>query len=193
MKKLLRKNKGFSLVELIVSFAILSMIAITVLALMSTGTNIFTKVDEEINLQYKSQNAMAQFQQYFMGCSKAICNTDNNILYYADSKNVYALKFEDGKLYYAEVTHAEASTLTADNISDPFCGDVENFTASIVSNKGKATSIRVTLSLQDESGKSYSSSQIFSLRNQPVHIKEADTSEDEAATMLSTLIKVLEG
>lgn len=193
MKKLLRKNKGFSLVELIIAFSLLSIIAMAVLAVMNAGTNMFTSVDRELNLQNKSQNAMTQFQQYFMGCSKAICNTDGDITYFAGNNKVYAIKKDGSNLYFGESDTASAATLTADNITDPFCSDVDNFSVAIISNRDKATSIKVTLTLKDESGKTYTASQIFSLRNQPVHIKEPDTSEDEAATMLSTLIKVLEG
>ena len=69
-------NKGYSLMELIVSFAILGFVAIAVLSVMNAGTSMFNTVDSEINLQSKSQITMAQFQQYFIGCSQGICVQD---------------------------------------------------------------------------------------------------------------------
>lgn len=72
-KKRKKNNKGYSLMELIVSFAILGFVAVAVLSVMNAGTSMFSSVDNEINLQSKSQIAMAQFQQYFLGCSKGIC------------------------------------------------------------------------------------------------------------------------
>ena len=73
-------NKGYSLMELIVSFAILGFVAIAVLSVMNAGTSMFNTVDSEINLQSKSQIAMAQFQQYFIGCSQGICVQDYSSL-----------------------------------------------------------------------------------------------------------------
>lgn len=193
-------NKGFSLVELIIAFSILSIVAITVVMVMSAGSNMFTNVDREINLQYKSQTAMAQFQQYFMGCSKAICATDDsNVTYFADGSNVYAFRYSesDGKIYFASAPYtatdySAVSALTADSITEPFCSDVSNF-AAVVSDSG-SKSVKIFLTLTDNSSKSYETSQIFTFRNSPVYISELSAERVEAGeTMLTALIATLSG
>lgn len=191
--KKLKQNKGFSLVELIVAFAILSIVSLTVLMVMNAGTNMFTTVDKQINIQYKSQAAMAQFQQYFMGCSKAICKTDDdNITWFADDKNVYAIKFSDGKLYFKQATYIQAATLTAADVTDPLCSDVGDFTATIINKGSTATSVKISLTITDNTGKSYTANQVFSFRNSPVYVKESD-SEVEGSTLLSTMLAILTG
>ncbi|MBR0112182.1 MAG: prepilin-type N-terminal cleavage/methylation domain-containing protein [Clostridia bacterium] len=82
-----RSNTGFSLAELIIAFALLSLVMIAVIATVSAGSNIFTTTSRQINLQYKSQAAMAQFQQYFMMCSAGITKQDDGTSEAADGSD----------------------------------------------------------------------------------------------------------
>ncbi len=82
-----RSNTGFSLAELIIAFALLSLVMITVIATVSAGSNIYTTTSRQINLQYKSQTAMAQFQQYFMMCSAGITKQDDGASEVADDSD----------------------------------------------------------------------------------------------------------
>lgn len=139
-KKHKKNNKGYSLMELIVSFAILGFVAIAVLTIMNAGTSMFSSVDSEINLQSKSQIAMAQFQQYFLSC-KGICvedysiteaeeessaeestteaNTEENqdidgdfVVYVVNEEKVYAFRFceEEQKIFFGEAPITTAAT-----------------------------------------------------------------------------------
>ena len=70
-------NKGFSLVELLVSFAILSVVTTIVLGIVVSGTNMFNKNKRVLSLQYKSQIASAQFHSYLQNCDGGVAATQN--------------------------------------------------------------------------------------------------------------------
>ncbi len=77
-----KNNKGFTLVELVVSIAIFGILSIAVMNFMTTGANLFSTVDTRLNLQYESQLAMAQLQEYIIDCNYSVMNrpTDNRII-----------------------------------------------------------------------------------------------------------------
>lgn len=193
-----KNNKGFSLVELIISFALLGVVAIGVFMVMSAGSNMFTSVDRQINVQYKSQTAMSQFQQYFMACSKGITVYDyegNGIIYFDNGDEVCAFRYDSGgkAIYFGSAGTSSAKTdLTADKITDPFCSGVEGFSLTVL-NQGSganAQSIRVDLTVADNSGKTYNSNQIFSFRNRPVYVSAP---ADEESTLLDTYVDTITG
>lgn len=199
IKRFRKNNKGYSLVELIVSFALLAIVALAVLMVMNAGSNMFNSVDNEIDVQYKSQAAMSQFQQYFLGCSKAICaTTSDGVTYFADSKTVYAFRYSesDEKIYFASAdydfgdTSSVSNVLTAmkpENITDPFCSDVTAFTASVTTSAKNAQSVRLTLTVKNDGNKTAETSQVFTFRNTPSYI----SAPAEDKTMLETLIAAL--
>lgn len=204
-------NKGFSLVELIISFALLGVVAIGVFMVMSAGSNMFTSVDRQINVQYKSQTAMAQFQQYFMGCSKGITVYDyegNHAIYFADNTGFYAFFYdttaenpehkEEDKVWFKEVDYADAVADT-DSLSgysgySLFCSDVSDFNIEVFSTVDNgvriAQSVRITLTVFDDNGKEFETSQLFSFRAKPVYI---DAPVDEDSTIVDTLVSTLTG
>lgn len=80
-------NKGFSLIELIISIAILGVVAVAALGFMVSGTRGFSSVSSNVSLQYKSQLAMNYIQEYVIDCNTGIC-FDDNTLYVLDAETV---------------------------------------------------------------------------------------------------------
>ena len=75
-------NKGYSLLELIISFAILSVVSVVVLGFMGTGANTYRSISSESALQYESQLTLGQLQEYLIDCSGGVCfDGDNDVLY----------------------------------------------------------------------------------------------------------------
>lgn len=77
-------NKGFTLVELIVSIVILSIVLLAAFGFMVSGAKSYASVDTRINRQLKSQLTLGQVGDCLMNC-----NTGINVS--ADGKAVYIL------------------------------------------------------------------------------------------------------
>ena len=74
-------NKGFSLIELIITVAILTIITSAILGFIVTGTKSYGNVNEEVELQ---QEAQLSFNQL----SDLIIDSTNGIkYYYNDNEN----------------------------------------------------------------------------------------------------------
>ena len=68
----MKSNKGFSLVELIVSFAILAIAGTAIYGLMSAGTNHFTRTGTDVGLQYEQQVVVNRLRDTIIEASNAI-------------------------------------------------------------------------------------------------------------------------
>ena len=56
-------NRGFTLIELIVSIAILAVVMVAALGFMGTGANLYTRNSIQIGLQNASEQALTQMDQ----------------------------------------------------------------------------------------------------------------------------------
>ena len=54
-------NRGFTLIELIVSIAILAVVMVAALGFMGTGANLYTRNSIQIGLQNASEQALRRF------------------------------------------------------------------------------------------------------------------------------------
>ncbi len=107
-----KNNKGFTLIELITTMAIMSVVALGVGLLMTSSTNMYSTVQTNINLQYESQIVMTQMQEFILETSGGILWDDtNNIMYtldlvdtdddgIIDEKKMQTFVLYDNKLYY---------------------------------------------------------------------------------------------
>ena len=77
-------NRGFTLVELIVSIVILSIVLLAAFGFMVSGAKSYATVDTRINRQLKSQLTLGQAGDCLMNCNLGL-NTAN------DGKTVYIL------------------------------------------------------------------------------------------------------
>ena len=68
----MKSNKGFSLVELIVAFAILAIAGTAIYGLMSAGTNHFTRTGTDVGLQYEQQVVVNRLRDTLVEASNAI-------------------------------------------------------------------------------------------------------------------------
>ena len=73
----MRNNKGFSLVELIVAFAITAIAGLAVFGLMSAGTNHFTRTGNDVGLQYEQQVVVNRLRDVLLESSDALRYDDS--------------------------------------------------------------------------------------------------------------------
>lgn len=193
MKRVLRyikNNRGMSLLELIITFALLGIVSLAVVELLSTGANSFRRVSTEVSLQYEAQLTMSQLQEYLIDCSGGVCYA-GNILYVADAGSnaggpvwyIHCFRWDTAKeeLYYwkGTVTYDEhsaaACTLPADDSSDwaLMSSYVDGFSAEPGTSSTSNTqfchiSLDMTLA-----GRSYATEQTITMRN-PVIMNTAN-------------------
>ncbi len=65
-------NRGMTLIELIVSFAILGVMSVSVFGIILTSTKTYTKMTSSVKLQYEAQLAMANIERHVQNCNYAI-------------------------------------------------------------------------------------------------------------------------
>jgi len=88
---MIKNNKGFSLVELIVTFAIISIIGLAVAGFMSVSNRQFKTVSNDVGLQYDQQVVVNQIRDYILESSDAI-------YYDNDDQALYVFKQTDEKV-----------------------------------------------------------------------------------------------
>ena len=205
IKRTVSGNGGFSLAELLVAFALLSMLMFTTVMLMSAGSNMFTVTNKLMSLQYKSQTAMAQFQQYFMGADGGMMK-DGNIFYIAERGNNDSIEqgtlhcivydADEQKLYLVNAgakAVKEAGYKIDDFDRQPLCSGVSSFDVvpssepgtSNYSRKAFAVTVNLVLTQQD---KTYTAKQNFTLRNKPSLVIGINADGGDT-TKLETLVK----
>lgn len=189
MKYFKKNNKGFTLVELVVATAILSVVAVITLALVSTGTNMYNGVHKRTTLLYKSQVAAIQLQE-------SVVDTKNGIAVYGSSffvadkaaNKIHAYYFNEGEnaIYLRDDTvntTAGNAAVTA-GTETPFCYNVESVTFKPMSSKNAdaediayAFKFNITLNKFDVT---YNKDEVLSLRNKPVLVSGTSAAEAEA-------------
>lgn len=159
------KNRGFTLVELIVSIAILGIIIISASTFLVTGTRTYSSLNYSVRLQYEAQLAMAQLQEYTIDCTSGMAWDDTkDALYIANGGTVHIFDYDGTTqtISYGTGTAAENLSFTADSI----CAEhVTNMDVKLL-NAGKQVEITLTMM---RGKKTYTATQVIALRNQPVH------------------------
>jgi len=171
-----RNNRGFTLVELIVSIAILGIIAVAVSSFLLAGTRSYTKVNYAVRLQYETQLAMNQIQSYVMNCSRGIAWDGSKLYVDGSGTDDTALKeisydAANKKLLLGSGTASEAGiqTTALNLMAEHVTGLTVEFNQSLSSNVKTATAQWVKITLTMESGgRSYTGEQTIALRNKPL-------------------------
>ncbi|MEG1848279.1 MAG: prepilin-type N-terminal cleavage/methylation domain-containing protein [Lachnospiraceae bacterium] len=66
------RNKGFTLIELVVSIAILGVVGLAVMGFMTTGSRTYTNVNEEVDLQYEAQLSVNQLRDLIIDANRGV-------------------------------------------------------------------------------------------------------------------------
>jgi len=156
-------NRGFTLVELIVSVAILGIIALGASAFMAAGSKAYSNLNYTVRLQYESQLAMSQLQEYTVDCATGLAWDDSETtLYIVNDSTVHLFDFDEtaGTLSYGTGTAAQTLSVIADA---PMAEHIKSMDVTLQDADMQA---EITLTLCRENRR-YTATQIISLRNQP--------------------------
>ena len=145
-------NKGFSLLELIIAFALLAIVSVILLSFMTSGSNMYSSVSTEFALQMQSQVVMAQIKEYVVDCNGAI---------YFDGET---LTIRNSDADHSFVLNAAERTISYNGY--PLATDVSAFSVQSAFSSG-AVEVITTF---EKNGKSYSTTQVIALRNELVSL-----------------------
>ena len=192
---MLKNNKGFSLVELLVAFAITAIAGVALMSFIGISFFDFKKNSNEINVQYESQLAENQIENMVLSATNGVYFDDVNkklSLYTFDfatktkkNKMIYLDKADTdatGKLYlteqdYDETVKADGTDVGwTDTSSELFANYISDFDVKIYDKEGNivtpssatdADRVELTLSyIADD--RTYAETANITLRNQVV-------------------------
>lgn len=157
MADIRKNNRGFTLIELIVSTAILGIITLAACSFMVAGTRAYSSLNYTVRLQQESQLIMTQLEEYAVDCTSGMA-WDGSTLYIVDGSTVHVFAFGGNAIRYS--TCATAATLTIP-AGDLMAEHVSGMSVSFTDKK-----VHIALDME-RSGKTYHATQVIALRNQP--------------------------
>lgn len=182
-------KRGYTLVELVISMAILAVVGGAITLLMQSGSRSYSNTKAELDLQMESQTLMAQLSTMIMESNCAYYDDANNalVLYqiksvkmpktsapasggsdtkYQEIKTVQdqkLIKFQNGKLYLEEHDATTAIPPTGNALS---CKPEELFADYMNSFKATIDGNKVTVAFEMKSGKkTYKIDETTKIRN----------------------------
>lgn len=196
LKKILKKkgdSKGFTLLELIIAVAVLSVIMVMIFSIMSSGSVFFNKSNTMMKVSYSLQETMSQIKETVIDCSKAIKINGSGVTEFVvvnktgtDSYMACAYSYDpDAKvLKYGETpfTSPTDDTLPGKIKCDKVLAeDVTAFSATpvLASNPDEVTGLYRIKSLNvsvtvDKNGRSDSAVETIAPRNNPLKVMNYD-------------------
>lgn len=184
-------NKGFTLVELIVSVAILAIVMLAAFGFMLAGTKSYTSIDTHITRQFKAQLAVNQLGDSLMNCNAGLNTSDDGkTVYILERKDgactVHAFKLADSEVRYGEAAATENTQTRTENdvpittttytasISNwsRVAGSVDVFSVVLTPDAGAVKSAVISLRFKN-SDKTYT--QTVALRNTPPVVMIAES------------------
>ena len=117
MKNILKDNRGLTLVEMLISFAILSMMMVAVFAFMSNMTTQYQNSNNEVTVQNEVQTLMQQLENYIIDANLGVeldISSGGYDLYVMSSDGFCVISYDGDddvrKLYYYDYTTVWASS-----------------------------------------------------------------------------------
>lgn len=159
-------QKGFSLIELIVAIAILTIVGAAVVGFCMSGTNSYKTVSTEVDLQYEAQLAVNQLSDLLIDANHGVgFDSANQTLYIYNDSVAYAIVFESANqqlmLKKYNVT-TDSVTLESSNLMAEY---VTAFSAVIpTEDKSSRQMVNLTITFKKDD-KSYLGEKNVTLRN----------------------------
>lgn len=180
-----QQQEGYTLVELIVSFAILMIVGVAMFGFLSFCINQSKKTEDEISLQLEAQLCQGRLEQQILSATDAVKATGDSLsLFRTEDGKEYKTDFHlvNHKLMYQDYRKesGEWKPLDAEgNVTDQedpecFASYVESFSVELYDKEGKKitaeqkdvqiTKVEVNLSMR-AGGQTYAATDTIALRN----------------------------
>jgi prepilin-type N-terminal cleavage/methylation domain-containing protein len=169
--------KGFTLLELVISFGILAVLAVIAALIVQTGGRTYGGISADINLQYESQTAMSQIMEYVIDCNGTVgiikdpmFTYDELYVYNKNADQSYssckiAVSTPSNELYLSQGSVAPPDTDFSQAQPQLMSRYLEGFTADFGAD-GKSVVMTISYKL---GSKTYSAEQTVNFRNEVSH------------------------
>lgn len=164
-------NRGMTLIEMIVAFAILGIVSTSIFSMMLTGTKTYTKLTNTVKVQYDAQLASAKIEKQLFNCNEAIYWTTDQVVMVEDNTvHAYCRNATDKTLYYGtgELNDEGKANLTmhllAENVNSIAIANAKTVTEEGVGTFVNYVQLQMELQRND---KTYTVEKTVSLRNKP--------------------------
>lgn len=189
-----KDHRGFSFLELIIAFALLGIVSLSVVGFIGVGANTYRSVSSEVNLQFESQVALNQLESYIVNCKGGLFyDAGGATLYIIDkpggSWKLYSFRHDAAlsQIFFASSDIAYNAATDAFTYDLPLPGDLmgEHIVGMNIDLSGIGTvdSVKISLSVST-SGRSYAGDKTVALRNQAL---KRDTLKELIETVCADL------
>lgn len=103
-------NQGFTLVELMIGIAILSLLSISIITFIGYGTRNYRKAQEEVTLQVEAQTIINQLSDLIIEANNVKYREDTLTIYQNDAKYIITLESSSNQLLYEKVLAGEVAS-----------------------------------------------------------------------------------
>ena len=169
-------NKGFTLIELIISLTIFAVVITAVFGFMLSGVRSYRTVSNRVNIDLETQLTLSQIEEYVIDCNSCISFKNGKLYVINDEDGSYKVNlFEfksDDCLYFGTGT-ALKSPLTGEYVctvtaTDLLAEDVNEFYVTPISEDGVSySSAKITITFSKHSV-TRRHEKIIALRNMPI-------------------------
>lgn len=163
-----RNNRGMTLIEMIVAFAILGVVSVAIFSMMLTATKTYTNLTSTVKLQYEAQLAMANVERYMVNCNEGMYWDGKTLFLINEEEGAQSLQvvyLKDGELFYGsdELANGSTSTLYTYLLAEHVTG---MNVATLTDAEGLIRQAELTLTFQ-RNNKTYTGKKTIALRNKP--------------------------
>ena len=197
---MMRNNKGFSLIELIVALAILSVAGVSIFGFVMNTSRSYSQTNKEVKLQYEQQLAVNQIRDMVVESDKGIYfdSTSKTLALYGATKTVgtdtyypvTVIRFvePEGKLYFGTREFTTVSEISFAAVTDlkVLSENVTKFEADLTGVKRDKVLLDITFTVGEKEQKV---TETVALRNRLVVSNMVDTIWGEDAKKVDSFIK----
>lgn len=150
-----QNNRGMTLIEMIVAFAILGIVSTSIFSMLLTGTKTYTKLTTTVKLQHQAQVATSNIERRILNCNGGLTyRDDQNALFIITEKPIGVTEVQkDLQVVYLDESTGQLFLATKPNVADGIiplefnllAENVNSMTVTLDSNSGEVDRASLTL------------------------------------------------